>query len=135
MQLRQKITREKFFKVLSYALIIPLVYGWISMLKQNRFLHSKSETLVLPANLPDGLSFFQPVIINKKPDGIEIFSARCTHLGCMINHIKNDRLVCPCHGSEYLSDGSVIKGPSKEPLRKLNYTFDREKEAIIVKLV
>ena len=135
MRLNQKITREMFFKVLSYALIIPFVYGWISMLKRNRLLQSKTNTLIIPIELPEGLSIIEPVIINKNKDKLEIYSARCTHLGCMINHIENDRLVCPCHGSSYLSDGSVFKGPSKEPLKKLSHTIDQEKAAIIIKLV
>ena len=130
MPLNQKITREKFFKVLSYALIIPLVYGWVSMLKRNRLLHSKTNTLVLPLDLPEGLSIIEPVIISKNKDKLEVYSARCTHLGCMINHIENDRLVCPCHGSSYLSDGSVFKGPSKEPL-KLHWSIFSK---IVIKL-
>ncbi len=135
MHLDQKLTRERFFKILGYALVLPFIYGWISMLKQNRLLHSKTNTLVLPPDLPEGLSFVEPVIISKKSDGIKIFSARCTHLGCMINHIQDGHLICPCHGSEYLSDGSVIKGPSKEPLHELSYTFDKERGVFIVKLV
>lgn len=134
MQFNQNLGRVKFIKIISYALIVPLIYGWVSMLKQNRLLQSGSNTLVLPPDLPNGLSFVEPVIINNTKKGIEVYSARCTHLGCMINHIENDRLICPCHGSEYLPDGSVVKGPSKKPLNKLSYAYDSEKKAIIVKL-
>jgi len=105
------------------------------MLKRNRLLQSETNTLVLTLDLPEGLSIIEPVIINKKNDKLEIYSARCTHLGCMINHIENNRLICPCHGSSYLSDGSVFKGPSKEPLKKLSHTIDQEKAEIIIKLV
>jgi cytochrome b6-f complex iron-sulfur subunit len=42
-------------------------------------------------------------------------STRCKHRGCQVDP-EVDRLVCPCHGSEYALDGAVLKGPTQRPL-------------------
>ncbi|MEN9224289.1 MAG: cytochrome b6-f complex iron-sulfur subunit [Thermostichus sp. HHBFW_bins_43] len=42
----------------------------------------------------------------------------CTHLGCTFpwNPIDQE-FQCPCHGSRYAADGSVIRGPAPLPLQ------------------
>lgn len=48
---------------------------------------------------------------------LEVVSAVCTHAGCIVlwDH-EATRWACPCHGSQFKPDGSVIKGPAKSPL-------------------
>lgn len=42
----------------------------------------------------------------------------CTHLGCTFPWNPNDEeFQCPCHGSRYSADGSVIRGPAPLPLK------------------
>ncbi len=41
--------------------------------------------------------------------------ARCTHRGCRPDPV-GDRLVCPCHGSEYDLRGRVLEGPARRAL-------------------
>jgi Rieske Fe-S protein len=37
----------------------------------------------------------------------------CTHLGCQVNFNQAERSWdCPCHGSRYDVDGSVLQGPA-----------------------
>lgn len=62
------------------------------------------------AKVVDGILITQP-----SPGVFKGFSARCTHLGCAVA-VKNDSIVCPCHGSKFGLDGSVLQGPATAPL-------------------
>ncbi|MFO0704731.1 MAG: Rieske 2Fe-2S domain-containing protein [Candidatus Andersenbacteria bacterium] len=53
-----------------------------------------------------------------KQDGkLRALTAICTHLRCIVQ-FKGDRksIDCPCHGSRYNLDGTVLNGPAKEAL-------------------
>lgn len=44
---------------------------------------------------------------------------RCTHLGCALKRNSAEHSWdCPCHGSRFAEDGSVITGPAVKPLRR-----------------
>jgi CDGSH-type Zn-finger protein/nucleotide-binding universal stress UspA family protein len=48
---------------------------------------------------------------------LHTMSARCTHLGCLVNWNPVDKAFdCPCHGSQFGPDGSVLSGPAGRPL-------------------
>lgn len=59
------------------------------------------------------------VFIVSAPDGPTVFSATCSHLGCLVNYHKDKReFVCPCHGGRYDLTGKNIAGPPPAPLTR-----------------
>ncbi|MFD4431980.1 Rieske 2Fe-2S domain-containing protein, partial [Nocardia sp. NPDC058497] len=48
---------------------------------------------------------------------VHAVSATCTHLGCIVAFNDAERAwECPCHGSRFSVDGTVIHGPATMPL-------------------
>lgn len=40
-------------------------------------------------------------------------NAVCTHLGCVVPwNVAENKFMCPCHGSQYNSEGKVVRGPA-----------------------
>lgn len=58
--------------------------------------------------------------VHRDDDGrLHALSARCTHLGCIVAWNQAARTWdCPCHGSRFDADGTVLEGPAKAPLEK-----------------
>ena len=58
------------------------------------------------------------VVVTQPQSGVfKAFTAVCTHQGCTVAGVTNNRIVCPCHGSVFSAqDGSVINGPAASPL-------------------
>ncbi|MCT7373980.1 FAD-dependent oxidoreductase [Chelativorans salis] len=55
--------------------------------------------------------------VRDETGALRTFSASCTHKGCTLTWNNADRTWdCPCHGSIFAADGSVIHGPAREPL-------------------
>jgi glycine/D-amino acid oxidase-like deaminating enzyme/nitrite reductase/ring-hydroxylating ferredoxin subunit len=50
---------------------------------------------------------------------VHAVSLRCTHLGCILRFNSAERSWdCPCHGSRFDVDGSVLEGPTTTPLSR-----------------
>ncbi|MEO0771158.1 MAG: Rieske 2Fe-2S domain-containing protein, partial [Cyanobacteria bacterium J06649_4] len=52
----------------------------------------------------------EPVIVIEdptNPDGLIALNAKCTHTGCTVAW-QEDLFACPCHGSKFNPDGSVV---------------------------
>jgi cytochrome b6-f complex iron-sulfur subunit len=56
-------------------------------------------------------------------DAFVAVTAICTHEQCTVTGFQNQRYVCPCHGSEYTTSGSVTKGPAVLALRQFTTRF------------
>lgn len=64
----------------------------------------------------------QNVAVYRGEDGaVTKRSAVCTHMLCLVNWNEAERTWdCPCHGSRFKPDGSVIAGPAESPLKPLD---------------
>jgi cytochrome b6-f complex iron-sulfur subunit len=65
------------------------------------------------------LSTCHRYLIVKEDSTLESYglNAVCTHLGCVVPwSAAVNKFVCPCHGSQYSPDGSVVRGPAPLPL-------------------
>ncbi len=50
--------------------------------------------------------------------GFYALAAVCTHLGCT-PRLAGGQFECPCHGSRFDLNGTVLAGPAKRPLDRL----------------
>lgn len=58
----------------------------------------------------------QVVVTQPAPADFRAFSAICTHQGCTVGDVQGGTINCPCHGSKFSTDGSVVNGPATTPL-------------------
>lgn len=60
--------------------------------------------------------------IVKSQGKIAVFAQNCSHLGCSIGFNRDARTFdCPCHGSRFNLDGTVLHGPAANPLSHLTW--------------
>jgi glycine/D-amino acid oxidase-like deaminating enzyme/nitrite reductase/ring-hydroxylating ferredoxin subunit len=51
---------------------------------------------------------------------LHLCSAVCTHLGCHVHWNSTEQCWdCPCHGSHFAPDGTVLNGPALSPLERV----------------
>ena len=69
---------------------------------------------------------------------VDVFAINCSHLGCPIalaqasaDHPETS-FDCPCHGSRFHLDGSVLHGPAAYPLSHLTWTQGNDPTTIDV---
>jgi len=64
--------------------------------------------------------YARKVYIVRTEVGFFALSAVCTHLGCITRHLEEeDAIFCPCHGSRFAKDGSLLVGPAPRGLRRI----------------
>ena len=65
------------------------------------------------------------------PETYRALNAKCTHLGCQVRP-AGGHLSCPCHGSSFDLDGSVVRGPAQRPLRRYQVEVNYESIEILL---
>jgi cytochrome b6-f complex iron-sulfur subunit len=128
----KNISRKEFFKRLGIAALIPFGAAWYSSIARNVAYSRVNRVKLNYTDIENGITFEDDIIINKQDNGVKIFSARCTHLGCKLNRIENNEIVCPCHGSRFSINGKVLKGPANNNLKELPYSVDKSANEILI---
>ena len=73
-----------------------------------------------PKDYPPGVTFNadRRLFVVRDGDDFHVISTVCTHLGCTVQWRQDERRFdCPCHGSRFREDGTVISGPAPRPPR------------------
>lgn len=57
------------------------------------------------------------VVTQPEAGTFKAFSAICTHQACQVGTVVNNRILCPCHGSQFdAATGEVVQPPATSPL-------------------
>lgn len=89
--------------------------------KQGRLLLKEDKTSVIVLNNPT------------KPGSVYAIDSVCTHQGCAVDWDGDKKqIICPCHGSTFNVDGTVMKGVATKPLKSYEAKIDGD--AILVKI-
>lgn len=92
----------------------------------------EGESLWIPRTALDGVLGVavdhpdDPMPIYVHREDAEQYTAvllRCTHQGCEVDPVPG-RLVCPCHGSEFATDGALLAGPADRALAAYAVTIE-----------
>jgi Rieske Fe-S protein len=73
-----------------------------------------ASTADIPVN--SGKVVGDTLLTQPQPGVFDAFVARCTHAGCALPGVEGDTIICPCHGSRFALNGTVVRGPAMEPL-------------------
>ena len=76
------------------------------------------DVLTKTTDVPVGSGIVVGEVVVTQPEAgdFKAFSAVCTHSGCLINKVADGTINCPCHGSKFSLDGTVVNGPATQPL-------------------
>ncbi len=66
-----------------------------------------------------------PICVYKKNNECIALYMECAHQSCELNP-NETTLVCPCHGSEFSSNGEVLNPPADKNLKQFNVITDDE---------
>jgi cytochrome b6-f complex iron-sulfur subunit len=57
-------------------------------------------------------------------ESFTVLTATCTHEACTITGFSSSRYVCPCHGSQFNTSGTVAMGPASRSLQQYSSQFN-----------
>lgn len=81
-----------------------------------KFTVGKVSELPAAGSPPENIPSVKLWLSNTNAGVMAIYKV-CTHLGCLYNWDNQEvRFACPCHGSQFQSDGTYIQGPAPRNL-------------------
>ena len=135
-----------------YASCGPMLYGYLSFFypQQNSnsldgliakdkigndvMLNDWITTHKYPSrDLVQGLKGDPYYLITTSDNSIEKYAinAICTHLGCVVPwNSAEQKFMCPCHGSQYNTEGKVIRGPAPKSLALSSVSINENKVSL-----
>jgi Rieske Fe-S protein len=72
------------------------------------------------------------LVAHSAQDTFVAVTSICTHQQCTITGFKDQLYVCPCHGSQFHTNGQVAQGPANAPLRTLATQFANDQLTIML---
>ena len=124
-----KFSRKKFIQLATTGVAAFFFYLWDKMAGRGLADRAYHKT-VLPVSRKLAAFYTDYIVVSRKGKTC-VLSSHCTHLGCVINKVDGEKLVCPCHGSEFDLEGRAVKGPAYRPLPSCR--FEKRDGQIIVK--
>lgn len=68
----------------------------------------------------------------REPGRLFVIFAQCTHLGCTPDWEQAQNIFhCPCHGSEYDSEGINFAGPAPRPMDRCHVDLDPSNQILV----
>lgn len=142
-----EVTRRRFLLGMGWSAFAAMLQGTLAAMGRFMFpnvLYEKPMRFRAgrPTDFPPGSKAFprvsekfknsQRVWLFRNDRGMYGFVARCTHLGCTPNWSDaENRIRCPCHGSNFNVDGDVIAGPAPQPLFRPAIRLDDNGEIVV----
>ena len=73
------------------------------------------------------------LFIRESDERVCALNPTCTHKQCTVEYNRDkQRLICPCHGSNFDLAGKVLNGPAERPLQVFDATLDSASNRIIL---
>ncbi len=126
------MTRRRWIHTAAWTVVALLGAAFAAMLRRQVSVARRPRRVVVPRDLADRVAFVDEVIVCRTATQVHVWSARCTHLGCLITRAVDGVLTCPCHGSGFHLDGRVAVGPAPRPLDPLPYELDPRTGDLVV---
>lgn len=150
---KKGITRRSFLRLMGWGSFFATI--GISLIGSVRFLFPRvlfeqpsTFKIGFPGEFkgekgPDNHNIFQvyenwkeeqSVWIVREKNRIYALHAKCTHLGCTPSWSADDRIFkCPCHGSQFSSNGVNFAGPATRPLDRFKIYIGNDGMMIVDK--
>lgn len=123
----EEMSRRRFFARAGLATLFAAVLSGLGSFFE--FLHPNvlfEPPLTLGLGRPDDYSpdsltprYDEKLYVLHAAEGYIALDTTCTHLGCQTRWVEEEGMIeCPCHGSKFGRDGSLLQGPAPRALRR-----------------